>query len=187
MNWELLLGKRTIAINRAFQVVPWADVLYWTDAQFYRWYRRDIDRFAGMKVTCRPLDAPGSMITVLQGVRDNGIDMRETHISDGNNSGYGALNLAVKLGVSRIFLLGFDMHSKEGATHWHSGYSRKHNHSIYKRVIGYFESAVPVLKELGVEVWNACPESHLNSFKKCTLESAIEGTPVQLKPDKYYR
>jgi uncharacterized Rossmann fold enzyme len=187
MNWDMLRGKRTIAINRAFQAVPWADVLYWTDAQFYRWYRRDIDRFHGMKVCCRPLEAASSMIMVLQGVREKGIDMRPTHICDGNNSGYGALNLAVKMGANRIFLLGFDMHSQEGATHWHNGYSRKHNHSIYKRVIAYFESAVPALEELGVEVWNANPDSHLNCFKKCSLQSAIEGVPMLPKPDRFYK
>lgn len=185
MNWDVLRDKRIIAINRAFQVVPWADVMYWTDAQFYRWYRRDIDKFTGLKVTCRPVEAPGSDIILLQGTRDTGLDMRPTHICDGNNSGYGALNLAVKLGAGRIFLLGFDMHSKEGATHWHNGYSRRHNHTIYKRVIAYFESAAPALEKLGVEVWNANPDSHLDCFKKCTLQQALEGKPVQLKPDRY--
>jgi hypothetical protein len=182
-NWELLRGKRIIAINRAFQVLPWADVLYWTDAQFYKWYRREIDEFKGMKVSCRPLEVPAKDIKILQGVRNQGLDMRPEYICDGNNSGYGALNLAVKLGAKRIYLLGYDMHSSLKATHWHDGYFRRHNHTIYNRLFTYFGSALPVLKEMNIEVWNANPASHLECFKKCTLTDAINNTPVEIKKE----
>lgn len=183
-DWELLRGKRTIAINRAFQVLPWADIVYWTDAQFYRWYRSEINAFKGMKITCRPVEVPAKDLIILQGVKDRGLDMRPTYICDGNNSGYGALNLAVKFGAKRIYLLGYDMHSEEGATHWHNGYARRHNHTIYKRLFSYFESAVPVLEKMGVEVWNANPSSHLECFRKCKLEEALRNAPSGWRKDQ---
>lgn len=180
IDWELLRGKRIIAINRAFQVLPWADVLYWTDAQFYKWYRREIDEFKGVKVTCRPVDILNKDIRLLKGIKDLGIDMRPEYICDGNNSGYGALNLAVKLGAKRIYLLGYDLHSQPGQTHWHNGYKRSHNHTIYKRLVKYFESSVPLLNEWKIEVWNANPWSHLHCFRKCSLNDAISNTPVEI-------
>jgi hypothetical protein len=175
-DWELLRDKKIIAVNRAFQMLPWAGVLYWTDAQFYRWYRKEIDAFAGTKITCRPLELPRKDIIVLQGIKSYGLDLRPTHICDGNNSGYGALNLAVKLGCKKIYLLGYDMHSEDGETHWHNGYSRRHNHTVYRRLFGYFQSSVKALDELGVEVWNANPGSRLECFPKCTLMDALAGT-----------
>lgn len=179
-DWEQLRGRKVIAINRAFEVAPWADVLYWTDADFYRWYKRDIDSFRGMKVTCRPAKIPSENILLLCGVRDYGLDLRPSYICDGNNSGYGALNLAVKLGAKRIYLLGYDLHSTQDATHWHNGYNRRHNHTIYKRLFKYFDSAVPVLNKLGVEVWNANPDSHLACFRKCSLADAISNYPAEI-------
>lgn len=179
-DWEQLRGKKVIAINRAFQVLPWADVLYWTDAQFYKWYKHEIDEFKGMKVTCRPVDILNKEITLLKGTRDLGLDLRPGYICDGNNSGYGALNLAVKLGVKRIYLLGYDLHSEPGQTHWHNGYTRSHNHTIYKRLIRYFEHSVSLLNKLNVEVWNANPGSRLECFKKCSLKDALIDQPVEI-------
>jgi hypothetical protein len=181
IDWNQLRGKRTIAINRAFQVLPWADVLYWTDAQFYKWYKREIDAFQGMKVTCRPVDILKKDIKLLKGIRDFGLDLRPQYICDGNNSGYGALNLAVKLGAARIYLLGYDLHSQPGQTHWHNGYIRSHNHTIYKKLMKYFESSVPILGKLNIEVWNANPGSHLQCFRKCTLADALKDSPAEIR------
>ncbi len=176
-DWNKLKGKRVIAINRAHEVVPDADVLYWTDAQFYRWYQKEIEAFKGLKVASKPCGTDKSDIIVLRGLNTRSIDLRPGYICHGNNSGYGAINLAMKLGAKRIYLLGYDMSSDVGATHWHNGYARKHNHNIYKRLFAYFEALKNMLPQLEVEVWNANPDSRLNVLQKCTLESALLDQP----------
>ena len=101
------------------------------------------------------------------------IDLRLDSICHGNNSGYGAINLAVKLGASKIYLLGYDMQSNAKDTHWHSGYESRHNHNIYQKMVKYFENLPSELEKHHVEVYNANPNSTLNVFKKCSIEDAI--------------
>jgi len=177
-DWKRLAGKKVIAINRAFQVLPEADVLYWTDARFYRWYKEGIDRFNGLKVTCRVIsDNPGNII-VLKANSAPSIDMRPDFISSGNNSGFGAINLAVKLGAKRIYLLGYDMVSREKETHWHSGYDVSHNHSIYTKMTAQIGMLPDELKKLNVEVLNANPNSNMTVFRRVSLDSAIANNPI---------
>lgn len=182
-NWHLLKNKRLIAINRAFEKLPNADVIYWTDARFYKWYKNEIDQLHALKVCCRPIANGTPDIKVLCANKQKTIDTRPSFICFGNNSGYGAINLAVKLGAKKIYLLGYDMNSSSKVTHWHDGYKKfnmRHNHSIYKRMISVFEPLPKELERLGVEIWNANPKSHLHYFDKCTLSAAIKDQPVKI-------
>lgn len=172
-DWTKLKGKKVIAINRAFEVVPDADVLYWTDSRFFRWFKEDIKKFTGLKYTCRPFIGKPADVTLLQSNSAMKLEMRPSFISHGNNSGYGAINLAVKLGATKIYLLGYDMNSNPKDTHWHSGYDTKHNHSIYSKMIKYFEGLPAEAEKLGVEIFNANIKSQLTVFRKCTIEDAI--------------
>ena len=178
-DWNRLKGKKVIAINRAFQVLPFADVMYWTDARFYRWYASEITNFKGLKVTCRPVPENPSDVIFLKSNGANTIDTRPSYISHGNNSGYGAINLAVKLGAKRIYLLGYDMNADSNKTHWHNGYNISHNTSIYGRMVAQFTPLVDILPRMGVEVWNANPNSKLECFRKCTIDVAINNNPIK--------
>jgi uncharacterized Rossmann fold enzyme len=172
-DWNKLKGKKVIAINRAFQVLPEADVVYWTDSRFWKWYSNEIKRFRGLKVTCRPYSPPSQDVILLKAVNNKPYESDPSHISHGNNSGYGAINLAVKLGAKKIYLLGYDMDSSNNKTHWHNGYEAKHNHGIYIKMIQSFTLLAPVLKQMGVVVLNANPKSNLKVFNMCSLESAL--------------
>lgn len=172
-NWDRLSGKNVIAINRAYEVLPNADVLYWTDSRFYRWYRKDINNFKGMKVTCRPIVDKPSDVILLKANNSFNIDTRPEFLSHGNNSGYAAINLAVKLGAKKIYLLGYDMKSNPKNSHWHTGYQTHHNKDIYNKMIKSFDSIPSELKRLGVECFNANIKSELTVFRKCTIDDAI--------------
>lgn len=172
-NWNLLKGKKVIAINRAYEVLPWAEVLYWTDSRFYKWYKSDIDKLNNIKVTCRPFNNMPRDIILLKSNNNNKLDLRPSFISHGNNSGYGAINLAVKMGVKKIYLLGYDMNSKPNQSHWHNGYQASHNHSIYGKMISQFDGLNEELERLGIEIFNANPSSKLEIFRKCTIDDAI--------------
>lgn len=172
-DWSQLNGKKVIAINRAFQVLPDADVLYWTDSRFWKWYKEDIKRFKGLKFTCRPYSPEAPDVTLLKAVNNRVLEMEPGHIAHGNNSGYAAINLAVKLGATKIYLLGYDMHSNKNQTHWHEGYDARHNHGIYSKMIKTFNDLAPMLKQMNIRVFNANPDSKLDVFNKCSLKSAI--------------
>lgn len=172
-QWSKLKDKKIIAINRAYEVLPWAEVLYWTDTRFYKWYKSDIDKFRGIKVTCRACPTMTNDIIVLKPTNKNKIDLRSSYIAHGNNSGYGAINLAVKLGAKKIYLLGYDMNSKPNQSHWHSGYSVNHVHSVYPKMIEQFYNIKNDVKHLNIHIFNANVKSKLECFRKCTIEDAI--------------
>lgn len=186
-NWDLLRSKRVIAINRAFEVLPWAEVVYFTDFKFFNEYKHK-----GL------LEVDASLITIDDKVIhsrvinfiNSGLNGLETDIGGlrhGKNSGYAAINLAVHFHAKRIILMGFDMGSEEvsvtdinsrqvkritGRTHWHSGYRTSPNLSTYPTMLKHFPTLVGPLKELGIEVYNANPHSKLDVFPKVRLEEA---------------
>jgi hypothetical protein len=169
-DWELLREKNVIAINRAFQVVPWAQVLYWTDPEFYDTFFDEIGEFRGLKICSKSLKQKSEGVIVLRGYNKQQLDLRDGSISHGNNSGFGALNLALKLGATKVFLLGFDGEATEDSTHWHDGYSKNLNPSVFRRLNALFASVCPQLKQLNIEVYNANPESSIRCFPLITLE-----------------
>jgi hypothetical protein len=179
-NWNHLKGKHTIAINKAFKVIPWSEVLYWTDARFYRWHKHDIDALEGIKVTCRNAPCLSPNIILLTTSGKTGIDKRPNFIRAGNSSGFAAINVAYHLGVKKIYLLGFDMESSDKNTHWHEGYGIRHDHNIYQRnMISNFDGIYELLKSEGIEIWNANPNSQLKSIPRCNLEDALNDCPTQ--------
>jgi hypothetical protein len=180
-NWDELKGKHLIAINKAYTVLPWAEVLYWTDSRFYRWNKSDIDKLKCLKVTCRNSKDLTDDIVLLTVSGKEGIDKRPNFIKAGNNSGFAAINVAYHLGAKRIYLLGFDMSSNDKDTHWHEGYGIQHDHSIYKRsMIGNFNGIFELLKSEDIDIWNANPMSQLNSIPKCKLKDALNDCSVQI-------
>lgn len=160
-------GLRVIAVSNAYQLAPWADVLYSCDP---RWWdvHPDSYKFNGLKVS---LDNPA--VLRLQNGGPSGIDTRPTHLRSGRNSGYQALNLAVLFGAKRILLFGFDCKAK-GKTHFFGRHppslERQHPYDAW---IKHFNEAAPILKGMGVEVWN-CTDSALTCFEKKDYRDALQ-------------
>ncbi len=92
----------------------------------------------------------------------------------GSNSGYQAIELAVKLGAKRIVLLGYDMKVDGGRSHWHDEPRQRDFADVAARsMLPHFASLVEPLKALGVEVVNATPGSAIECFPKASLEDAL--------------
>ena len=172
-NFDLLKRKKVIAINKAFLTVPWANVLYWTDSRFYNWFKAQIHAFKGLKVTNKPKPVTDDIIN-LRDTGRTGLDLDRSSLRHGNNSGYAAINLAVHLGAKKIVLLGYDMSLSGNKSHWHEGYSTPTNHKVYKNsMLPHFDTLVDPIKKLGIEIWNANPNSDLTCFPKCTIEEGL--------------
>jgi hypothetical protein len=173
-DFNKLKGKKTIAINKAFLHVPFADVLYWTDTRVYQWYSKQIDAFSGLKVTNKPNPIKSDIINLLN-TGKTGLETKNNGLRHGNNSGYAAINLAYHLGASKIILLGYDMGNVKNRTHWHDGYNiPKSKDNLYQTsMLPNFDTLVEPLKKKNVEILNANLNSNITCFKKIDLKSSL--------------
>lgn len=176
-NAEDLPGLPIIAINRAYEMCPWCDILYFGDKQWYGWHADKLTPFRGRMVTVSQLPGvPG--IRRLRLHASVGLSPHRDHLT-GNNSGHQAISLAVLLGVTRIVLLGFDMDTKGDKTHWHDGHpdqveTARRREILVERMLPKFSTLVEPLKAAGVEVINASPSSNLLYWPRMTIQEALE-------------
>lgn len=161
---------RFMAVNSTWQLIPWADVLYAGDYQWWARYGEQAAAFRGRKFA-RELRASLEFgPTWIRGRDAPGLCTKPGWIHTGGNSGYAAINLAWSLGASRIVLLGFDMHRRDGA-HWHGEHvgmlSAPDRHfPLWRRA---FEPLAHDLSVLGVRVVNATVGSDLRCFPSVDL------------------
>lgn len=92
----------------------------------------------------------------------------------GENSGYQAINLAYLFGASKIILLGFDMQTTSGKSHWHGDHPAGLNrNSPLKQFARNFNALAQDLSAEGVDVFNATRETALDCFPKVKLEDVL--------------
>ena len=112
---------KVIAVNDAYVMAPWADILYAADAKWWKWHK-GVTEFEGLRVGLRYSvelnDCDGQWVDDLYpeilGLANEGEDGMSSNpgFVRGKDSGYHAIQLAVQLGAARIVLLGFDMKSE---------------------------------------------------------------------------
>jgi len=180
-DWSLLQGRRVIGVNRVYEKFD-PTIIFSMDTRFLRWiingnYGPEVaEKFVASKAykiwLCTYNCTLPKEIFILhvwknysRGFRAFPATMREG-IGHGNNSGYGALNLAACLGASPIYLLGFDMKYADKKTHWHEGHPVPHRANTVQRFMQYFKMAAIKTKEMGIEVINLNPASALPYFRK---------------------
>lgn len=176
-DFECLRGRVLVAVNDAAVHVPFASALFSMDASWIRNRREMVDEFAGEKYLAVAPDfhfANGPVACYLKRDRQGrGLSTNPGVIHlGGGNSGYGALNLAVLKGATRIVLLGYDLTGPN--QHWHSGYSwadALSSDSLYQRWAEQFDLAATELRQRGVRVVNASPISRITAFRKVPLAS----------------
>ena len=166
-------GLRAIAINDAFKLASWADVLYaadraWIDAH------DGVPSFAGSKFSIASHDTVQRPDwTVLRNTGFEGLELDASGLRTGFNSGYQGVGLAVHLGATRILLLGYDMApAEDGREHWFTdGPDRKM--SPYVQMRQAFNGLVEPLEALGVEVLNCSRRTVLTAFPCMRLDDAL--------------
>ena len=173
---KTLIGKKTIAINKAIIYHPTAKVLYWTDGRFYTWFKNEVDNYKGLKFALKPGSQYTRDIQVLRKGKTHGLEEDPQVLAHGFNSGHAAINLAYHLGAARIILLGFDMGNDGTQTHFHDGYpTRAAGDKIYhEKFLPGFKQLNVEIKTKGIEIYNASPYSRLNIFPKITIEQALQ-------------
>lgn len=186
-NFDLtgLAGRRVIAVNNAFKLLPEADIIFFADTRWWRWYGAEI-----------PLDYKGRIVSVckmadkfrdpriLRMGRDYRFDVRTKNpnpvfLSDdptalsGPDSGYMAINLAYLFGATRIVLLGFDMGFSDGKAHWHEDHQVPTPESNYSKLfLPTYPALIEALQARGVEVMR-CTPSKLDCVPEFPLDQVL--------------
>lgn len=170
----VLRGRRVIAINNSYLLAPWADVLYYCDRQWWVKHREEaLATFTGQYRISLGTSEGGTRRLYQGGPR--GLDTRPNALRHGSNSGYQAINLAYHFGVSRIVLLGYDLHVDESQSHWHAGHGASLNSQAQALdlFLPRFPHLVEPLRAAGVEVINATPSSALRCWPYIPLENLL--------------
>ena len=183
-----LRGERVIAINKAFIDVPFADIMFAMDRPLLdlittgkidedyrtknpggpaRDYRQAFASFWGVKLwlDLSNYSYPAGVYSIPSAGDIGWTRSLREGLYHGQNSGYGALNLALVLGADPIYLLGYDCSTgPAGEKNYHNGYPSGTNPdalNIFKRA---FEEGAAML-EGGHRIINLNSASALRCFK----------------------
>lgn len=166
---------RTIAINNAYRMAPWADCLYAADRKWWDYYS-DAQNFAGLKVSITKRNNPEIHAVGVAG--REGLSEDPKMLMTGGNGGYQAMNLAFHLGARNILLLGYDMRFVDNKAHWHEEHPPRLTPSVVntfrKSFLPHFKAMAAAMKEKGICVYNCTPGSALNDFPKMGIYEAID-------------
>jgi len=185
---EALHDKHVIGVNNAYLLGDWVDCCFFGDCAWYLVHRVPLAKFQGIKVTCCDRFA-NKPVAKCEGIKylakgggkglpgaDSklyGISENPSKVAWNSNSGAAAISLAAHFGVKRIILLGFDMQAPDGMTHWHFGHNPKNKQPFNRHLRGF-----PVIAKdaqcMGIEIFNASPNSKIELFPKLTLEEALK-------------
>ena len=183
---DMCKGHKVIAINDAYKLAPWADILYACDNQWWEWHD-GCPSFEGRKITheqgvrwgklLKGEDVPkppypGVEIVVSSG--NEGFSEELNRIRHGGNSGYQALHIAMSMGASTIILLGYDMHARKDKSHWFGEHPNgKQSDSRYANWIKEFPALQEAAMNRGQTIINCTPGSALECFTKTDLEDIV--------------
>lgn len=182
---DLCRGRaHVIAVNDAYTLAPWADVLYAAD---YKWWRAHdgVPQFQGRKFSIMPYghESPQQEyadIHILRNTGVRGLEQQPNALRTGLNSGYQAINLAFHLGAKRIVLLGYDMGvGADGRRHFfgdHPAGKGLQLTSRFQEFLANFPTLVEPLDAAGVTVWNATRTTALLVFPRVTIAQALEAS-----------
>lgn len=178
---EQCRGHRVVAVQDAYRLMPFADVLYGCDAKWWD-HHQDCKEFAGEKWSSHEEGTNDKReqflrlkLWIVAGKRGKGFCADPHFIHYGSNSGFQAVNLALHFGATLIVLVGFDMRAVDGKRHFFGDHPQGFvKSSDYKQFIAAFEEAAKCLPA-GVEIVNATPGSALKCFPMMALDKVLEG------------
>lgn len=169
-DFSKLRHEYTIGINKICQVFhPWI-LLSW-DRVCYNWYQTQLIKSPIVMVD--PSNSNFDRVFYVRSAGDFGTPTEINRIYIGTHTGYAAINLALALGFSPIYLLGFD-YKPDSSGNYHVTDDWGHRKDVdetFKR----FSAEVDRLPEYvkGRQIINLNPDSELKSFPIQDIESVL--------------
>jgi len=146
-----------IAVNDAYRLAPWADVLYAPDARWWGWHGAGASSFPGRKYTLDDSEAAAAAGAERLNYRSGGgLSDDPTTIMTGGHAGYQAINVAVHLGAARIILLGYDLQPEEATgRHHYFGDHPDGSHVPYDEWRDIYQTLLKPLARRNITIVNA--------------------------------
>lgn len=164
-------GVRTIAVNRSYELVPAADVVYMGDMRALECYGKHVSR--------EQLWSCSNLAVTLYNARyakiTNSPGLGRTMLHGNGNSGFQAINLAYLFGVRKIVLLGFDMKlGPAGEKHWHPDHPKPLVQAqCFPEWIFRGRRLADDLRAVGVDCVDCTPGGALEGFRKGNLQEEL--------------
>ena len=149
---------KVLAVSDTYLLAPWADGLVSADAG---WWRHKKPEFEGPRY---------SMATIP--------DIEKVDAPMGTNSGLLAVMLAVKLGATKVLLLGVDLHG----THFFGNHPEPLRNPKQDR-LNIFKRQFAEYKPKGVQIYNCSPSSQLEAYPLARVEDHLESMAQPAAPD----
>jgi len=193
-DFNLLKGKNTIGANDAFRLgSDVVKICLFGDTSWFHRTKFDLENFKGRIVSVAPpLRFNVPWFYWLKRIKE-GLAFGDT-IAWNFSTGAAAINLAINLGATRIFLLGFDCQLNGAKSHWHShGKCITPQRSFNRFQRGFLALARELKRQApDIRVVNVCNgnSSSLPVFERvelAQLKSRLEQYPNQpLTPNLSY-
>jgi hypothetical protein len=197
-DFDLLHNELTIGINRTIEVFN-PSIWFSSDKRFIRWVesgmlggalRKKFKSYThGLKcLVTRSENYPADILILRPSIENRLSSSMQNGIfsgrCDGCNSGLGALNLALCLGASPIYLLGFDMKGgPDGKQNWHhADYPQVESAGIYLQFIQAFEKIAKQANKKA-RIVNLNPDSALRCFPFENIDKIIPSRANQFTRD----
>ena len=184
-DWKRLKGKKTIAINRAFEFFD-PSVIFSLDGRFYEWLSNlefgldAFNRYNALKTVRCIINTdntvyPPNVWRIPAFPNPGGWSPKLVYgLPASDNSGVGALNMAVLLGANPVYLLGFDMsgHYHGEQVHFHDGYPVKNRARQYAKFRASFNMVAGRAKSQ-TRIVNLNPKSKLECFEFGDIDEVL--------------
>ena len=159
-DFERLRGAHVLAIKSTITNMPWADACFGM-GDFNGWR----DKLDGVQsrvywLVEEPEKPTAKNFTFLKRLAGQSVSNDPSAIYSGGTSGFGAFQVAMHKRAKRIVLFGFDYEGANADGKW----------LIWAE---HFRVYVPAIAEAGIGVVNACPQSAISCFQKCTLDDGV--------------
>lgn len=174
---DKLNGKHVIAVNYAYKLAFFADVLFFGDCWWFEKQRKSLESFSGAIITtCEyEINTFNRVIHVRHKLNGFGLTTNRNSVYWNLNAGACAVNVAVHLGAKRIVLLGFDMRQIDGRNNWHADHrtSLDPSHNPYNEFLIAWPYIARDAAQQNIEVLNATQSSALRLFPFVDLDEIL--------------
>lgn len=152
-------------------MAPFADAIYAMDRKWWNEYGWKIESDAELWTT-NPTAAHLYKLNLIPSKSGGGMSTEAGKITQGGNSGYQAVTLAIHFGASRVILLGYDMQAGI-KLHWHKDHGSNLGNPVPARMKRWREWFAELAKQSPSEIVNVSRETALTCFPRMSLRDCL--------------
>lgn len=167
-----LLNELVVGCNDAYKYGPMiCDVCMFGDFKWFNLHHIELKKYVdagGIAVTNECKITQTNDHRWVKKMQRERVGLSKTALGWNANTGASALNLALILGASTVYLLGFDMKLIDGKGNWHPNPLDKPKQTIYDRMMKNFKIVAQQLPKIfpNCKVFNVTNNSKLEVFPK---------------------